>query len=958
MFRHFKLSLQGRFIATLVLMVLVPIMIVTALAIQIMSKRLESELVAKADHSIALVQRLIKDSQESLFSFGKILASDSDLQVDLSLGDFENINALLVRKEELYKVDGLLIFDSTGIVKAEQHTAYKVGDDFSRTSFFQTILQSNQAVTELEVLENRLMIEVMQPIDMGDGTRLGYLVLCRSIDRSFLLNMKEISGVDVSLFLHNTSSVTTLPQKISFRENLDVSKGSVVTKSIPLLNLDKEKVAMLMVSISTLPTRAAQDLVRKAILVVAIITILFAIMIGVLLGRGITRPINSLVEATQKIAEGDLTRLVEVKSKDEIGELSSSFNKMTKDLKIFRDELIKSRDYIDNIIKNMIDALIVLDADGKMLTVNPSTWELLGYTENELLGQPIYKILSDEMLIFKGPRLQKLMQLESMRELETDLKTKDGVLIPVLSSITILKDKKGKLEGILFSAKDITERKKMEEQLRKFSRAIEQSSSIVQITDRDGKIEYINPRFTQVTGYREEEVVGKNPRVLKSGEMSQEQYQNLWDTILAGNNWRGEFHNKKKNGELFWESATISPIRDAKNNITHFLAVKDDITEKKQFEHAISESEARKHAMFEASLDCIITMDHRGKIVEFNPAAEKTFGYNRDEIIDQDMAHTILPETSRELFQKELTKYMATGKGDILGKRIEIKAMRAGGYEFPAELVVVRIPLEDEIMFTTYLRDITQRKKAEDDLKRALAVKDEITSTVSHELRTPLSITKQALTVLSTEVAGPMNDKQKEIMTTANNNINRLTLLINDILDVAKHEAGKFTLNTEKVNIVQVIEELCKGWALKAHTKNIQLHMQYSSPIIMMHVDRLRFSQILSNFISNAVKFTPEHKDIFILGQENQESVVFSVRDTGPGIAKEDISKLFQKFQQLNRTHGPGVRGTGLGLNITKFLIELHGGSVQVESELGKGTTFSFELPKAELDRSKISERT
>jgi len=177
----------------------------------------------------------------------------------------------------------------------------------------------------------------------------------------------------------------------------------------------------------------------------------------------------------------------------------------------------------------------------------------------------------------------------------------------------------GESENEICILHDITERVQANEQLRKLSRAVEQSGSTIVISDVDGNIEYANKKFSETTGYTLEEAIGRNPRVLKSGYTSSDEYKKLWDTILAGGEWRGEFHNKKKNGDLYWESATISPILNESGKITHFLAVKEDITARKEALEALSASEAQMRAFFSAMTDVIIVYDSEGRLENVHP---------------------------------------------------------------------------------------------------------------------------------------------------------------------------------------------------------------------------------------------------------------------------------------------------------------------------------------------------
>ncbi len=233
------------------------------------------------------------------------------------------------------------------------------------------------------------------------------------------------------------------------------------------------------------------------------------------------------------------------------------------------------------------DAILMMGPDGRISYWNPAAERILGYPSTEALGQNLHHLIAPPHFqpahdaafpafrqTGQGNAIGKTLDLEARR--------KDGRKIFVQLSLSAVQiDGDWHAVGIV---RDITERKRMEDQLLQLSRAVEQSPTSIVITNPAGNIEYVNPKFIEVTGYTLTEVLGRNPRVLKSGEKSPEAYRELWQTLMAGKVWRGEFHNKKKNGELYWESASISPIRDAAGRTTHYVAVKEDITARKQTE--------------------------------------------------------------------------------------------------------------------------------------------------------------------------------------------------------------------------------------------------------------------------------------------------------------------------------------------------------------------------------------
>jgi PAS domain S-box-containing protein len=369
---------------------------------------------------------------------------------------------------------------------------------------------------------------------------------------------------------------------------------------------------------------------------------------------------------------------------------------------------------------------------------------------------------------------------------------------------------------------DITERKKAELELKKLSRAVEQSPTSVVITDTHGTIEYINPKFTELTGYNATEVMGKNPRILNSGKMPPGHFQNLWETILAGREWHGEFRNKKKNGELFWEYARISPIRNSEGQITHFVAVKENITER---------------------------------------------------------------------------------------KRLQAKLMRA--------------------------------KQAAEDATQA---KSDFLANMSHEIRTPMNaIIGMAHLALKTDLTAKQFDYLKKVDSSAKS----LLGIINDILDFSKIEAGKLDMESVDFQLEDTLDNISTLVGIKTQEKGLELLFKIDPAVPTALVgDPLRLGQILINLSNNAVKFTDEGEIVVFteLAKKDKAQVTlkFSVKDTGVGMTSEQAAKLFQPFVQADTSTTRKYGGTGLGLTISKRLAEMMGGEIWVESEQGRGSTFSF----------------
>ena len=262
----------------------------------------------------------------------------------------------------------------------------------------------------------------------------------------------------------------------------------------------------------------------------------------------------------------------------------------------------------------------------------------------------------------------------------------------------------------------------------------EQTADHILVTDPKGKILYVNPAFTTVTGYTLEEVKGKRPNILKSGEHDKTFYTNLWETVLAGQVFRGMTVNKKKDGSLYYEEKTITPVKDADGNITHLISTGKDVTERIEAEQALAKSEIYSRHILDNVLDAVISMDEDGRITGWNGEAERIFGWPAEKIIGQLMTKTIVPHQHRKAHDKGLHHYNNTGEGPILNQRLEITGWHANNYEFPIELTVTPNELDGKTIFHAFARDISDRRSAEEALRQseqALHTKAESLATVN-----------------------------------------------------------------------------------------------------------------------------------------------------------------------------------------------------------------------------------
>jgi PAS domain S-box-containing protein len=364
-------------------------------------------------------------------------------------------------------------------------------------------------------------------------------------------------------------------------------------------------------------------------------------------------------------------------------------------------------------------------------------------------------------------------------------------------------------------------------------------------------------------------------------------------------------------------------------------------------------SQARLQAIVDTSLNAIVGMDEQGRVTDWNPHAETTFGWSRDEMMGKALADTIVPEQHRNAHRAGLAHYLATGDGPVLGKVLELTALDRTGREFPIDLAISRASaLGDKALFVGFVRDITNRKEAEraiNNLNAELRVanqhKSEFLATMSHELRTPLNAILGFSELLLDDGAGKYNAATRQkFLSQISTSGKHLLDLINDILDLSKVEAGQMFLELETVSIAETVGQVMNTIEPIASKKGVRVEANVGAAG-GLQADPHKMVQMLLNLVSNAVKFTPEGGSVTIAAKRQAETVEISVTDTGIGIAKSDLDRLFREFQQLDSGPGRHQEGTGLGLALTKRLAALHGGDVRVVSEPGKGSVFTLELP-------------
>jgi PAS domain S-box-containing protein len=365
----------------------------------------------------------------------------------------------------------------------------------------------------------------------------------------------------------------------------------------------------------------------------------------------------------------------------------------------------------------------------------------------------------------------------------------------------------------------------------------------------------------------------------------------------------------------------------------------------------IRRSEARKAAILESALDAIITIDHEGDIIEFNPAAEKMFDWARSDVLGKPLVDLIVPSPLKERHRQGMAQYLATGEGPALNRRLELTALRSDGTEFPVEVAVTRIPYSGPPMFTGYIRDITERKRLEDELRgraeELLAAdrrKNEFLATLAHELRNPLAPIRNGLQVWSLSENDPeLMEQAREMM---ERQLAQMVRLVDDLLDLSRVSRGTIELRRERVELARIIEQAVETSRPIIDQAGHQFTLDVSPSPIYVNADPIRMAQVLSNILNNAAKYSESGGQIHLSAFRQGDDAVVKIQDDGIGIPPDILPSIFDTFTQVNRKLERSQSGLGIGLSIVKTLVEMHGGSVEATSEgLGKGSEFIVRLP-------------
>ncbi|MDA1055074.1 MAG: response regulator [Planctomycetota bacterium] len=470
--------------------------------------------------------------------------------------------------------------------------------------------------------------------------------------------------------------------------------------------------------------------------------------------------------------------------------------------------------------------------------------------------------------------------------------------------------------------------------------------------DLDGRFTLASPSFCELTGIPLDQLIGKTDHDLYPDNLANKYRADDLHVIQKRTVINDVERNQLPDGTTSYVQVIKMPLIDEHRDVVGIQGIFWDVTDRMQAEDELRESEARKRAIFETAVDCILFLDEAGTVVEVNRAALRILQCTRKEVLGKEFSDIFVTPVSQQRFRENLSRYQGAGEmGSMLGRRMEVELQRKTGENFIAEIATQPIPLKGSAGFAIFLRDITEQKQYEEALRSAKEAaeaasnaKSLFVANMSHEVRTPMNaivgITDLLLDTQLTRL-------QSDYLTMIQQSAEALLWVISDILDFSKIEAGKLELDEADFNFRESVGDMMKALALRAHGKGLELVLDVAaSTPEWLHGDQHRVRQVIMNLLGNAIKFTSRGEVVLKVEPEtiHEDRIMlrFSVKDTGIGIAANRREAVFAAFEQADNSTTRKYGGTGLGLAIASRLVQLMGGKIGLDSNEGEGATFSF----------------
>jgi PAS domain S-box-containing protein len=613
------------------------------------------------------------------------------------------------------------------------------------------------------------------------------------------------------------------------------------------------------------------------------------------------------------------------------------------------EQLREQQTYLRGLIESSVDGLVTVDPVGFITDVNEQMCRMTGYARDELIGSIFKQYFTEPDRADTG--VKRTFAEGVVTNYQLVLGTKGGRKATVSFNASVFRGSDGRIQGIFASARDISEQSRLQSQLSEqqaYNRSlIEASADALFAIAPDGTVTDVNEEATRLTGFSRKHLV--NSRFAQYFTESERARDGVQQTLAERRVLGYELVLITRYGRRIAVGFNAGVFTDAAGLPLGILAAARDITEQKALEQQLRDQQFYSRSLIESNIDALMTTDPVGVITDVNQQMESLTGLTRDELIGSPFKNCFTDPARAEegirrvLREGKVTNYELTACNKT-GDETVVSYNAATFYDREGKLQGV----------FAAARDVTERKRFEQtlqeknlELESASLAKDRFLASMSHELRTPLNAIIGFTGTLLMKLPGPLTDDQDNQLSIIKTSAKHLLSLINDLLDLAKIESGKVELKPEPVVCQELVQEVATALRGLAEEKGLRFDVRLPSQNLLVHTDRRATYQVLMNLTNNAIKFTDDGEvciEVAARRENGQRSVAFAVIDTGVGIPLDDQVRLFQAFTQIGHSSAQRREGTGLGLHLSQKLAQLLGGHVELQSEVGKGSKFTFVL--------------
>ena len=625
------------------------------------------------------------------------------------------------------------------------------------------------------------------------------------------------------------------------------------------------------------------------------------------------------------------------------------------------EERTKEIKKLSDAVKASTESIVISDLEGKITDVNEATLRMYGTGNKEdLVGKSSFDLIAPEDREKAVAAMEEVLEKGYVKDREYHVITKDGSKLPVEMSVSIMKGMDGEPIGFVGITMNITERKRAAEELHRkeeHHKAVIENifkfvpEGVLVLTEslnllkQNKAFDDIVQKYAPLLGYTEEELAQKIIEQLRrkiESEDSKEIHIGKNDQLETGISGRDELIFQFNTARMF-----LAEEEEEEEEATIVISL-SDVTERKTAEDLLHKSEAKFRKLISSLPDAVLVVNTEGRITLFNNNATKIFGYTQDEMLNCTI-EDLIPKHNREHHLEERNKYLSKPASRAMGEGRELFALRKDGSEFPTEIMLEPVEINNKLVILTIVRDVTTRKKmledliaAKDTAEAANSLKDAFIANISHEIRTPLNGILGLTSLIKDIYSQYIQEEDKELFSGIEDSSKRIIRTVDMILNYSRLQVGEFPISPEVLNLSSICGSLINEFRAAAESASIALAFENKSENANIFADDYSITQIISNLIDNAIKYTKKGYVKVILYNESNDELLLDIKDSGIGIAEDYLNEIFVPYIQEEMGYGRAYEGVGLGLPLVNQFIELNNIKISVVSKKGEGTTFTI----------------